>query len=275
MGLASGGGGGGRGGGGFSFGFAMGHAMGRSGGGGDISTGAALLAGGALIVIVGGAIAGACICNDQTNKAKAELNKTVAATMNYKSVDVTYFDWFNDNDNEYIFKFTGNAMNMNDEKIDFFSCSYAVSEKQYYDVLTYIEKNDIEDLDSKNLLDKLTGIIKEAEVVKGKETANVTTSADEANRVILNVSKAKVNGDKVSYYVSYVKEERDANGNIGLTTVLDEISYDLTDELAKNPNGVFALDAKDAQVRVLGSEFAPMKVGNVQVFGNTQTKSRM
>jgi hypothetical protein len=255
----------------------MGYSMGRSGRGGDMSTGAAILAGGAIVVLLGGFIAGACVFDKQTKEAKAELNKTVAATMNYKSADVTYFDWLNDNDNEYIFKFTGNAINMNDEKIDFFSCSYAVSEKQYYDVLTYIEKNDVEDLDSKNLLEKLTGIIKEAEVVKGKENANVTTSADDTNRVILNVSKAKVNGDKVSYYVSYVKEERDANGNLGLTTVLDEISYDLTDELAKNPNGVFALDAKDANVRVLGSEFAPMNVGNVQVFGNskTQTKSRM
>ena len=135
MGLASGGGsrgGGYRGG----SGFAMGYILGR-GGGGDVGMATALVAAGAVVIITGVGVAGIIIDSKETKVQKAELNQTIAATMNYKSADVTYFDWLTNNDNEYIFKFTGNAMNMNDEKIDFFSCAYSVSEQQYYEVILF------------------------------------------------------------------------------------------------------------------------------------------
>ena len=276
MGLASGGGsrnsGGYRGG----SGFAMGYVLGKGAGGEDAALAVSLIGAGAVILITGVGVAGLIIEGNQVKEYKSELNQTIAATMEYKSVDATYFDWASNNDEEFIFKFTGTAMNMNDEKIDFFSCSYSVSEQQYYDVLTYIEQNNIEDLDTKGLLEKLNGIIKEAEVVKAKENSTITTSSNEDNRVILNVSKAKVKGDKVTYYVCYAKEAKDEKGNIGLTTVLDEVSYDLTEELAKNPNGVFSLKAEDAKVEILESSFTPIKLYNAQVFGNTKkSKSRM
>ena len=276
MGLASGGGSrnnrGYRGG----SGFALGYLFAKNSGGEGAAMAASLVGAGAVVLLTAAGVAGIIMDGNKVKEYKSELNQTIAATMEYKSVDATYFDWFNNNDEEFIFKFTGNAINNNDEKIDFFSCSYSVSEQQYYDVLRYIEQNNIEDLDTKGLLKKLNGIIKEAEVVKAKENPTITTSANEDNRVILNVSKAKVNGDKVTYYVCYAKEDKDEKGNLGLTTTIDEVSYDLTEELTNNPNGVFALKAEDAKVKILKSSFAPIKSYNVQALGNTpKSKSRM
>ena len=252
MGLASGGGGrgGGFGGGGFALGYLAGSSRYRSS---DVSPGAGILAGVALLGMMGFIIGGAIVGSNQIKEEKAKLNTTIASHFNYKSVDINYFDWYTNNDDEYIFKFTGSAINIDDVHLDFISCGYEVSEKQYYEVLQYIEKNDIEDLDSKGLLTKLNEIIQEAEKLKGKEDVNVATSSDE--RIILNVSKARVNKDKVSYYVCYTKEARDKNGNMGLITTIDEVSYDLTDELKENPNGVFTLPKEGATVKVLNTNF--------------------
>ena len=252
MGLASGGGG--RGGGFGGGGFALGYLAGSSRyGSSDVSPGVVIVSGTILIGMMGLIIGGAIVGTNQIKEEKAKLNTTIASHFNYKSVDINYFDWYINNDEEYIFKFTGSAINIDGVHLDFVSCGYEVSEKQYYEVLQYIEKNDIEDLDSKGLLSKLNDIIQEAELIKGKEDANVATSSDE--RVILNVSKAKVNGDKVSYYVCYTKQGRDKNGNMGLITTIDEVSYDLTDELKEHPNGAFMLPKEDAKVRVLTTNF--------------------
>lgn len=255
MGLASGGG---RRGGSIGGGFALGYLLGRnSSGSGEGSAGVAIFAGVAIIGMVGFLIGDAVVMSNKLEEEKGKLNTTIATHLNYKSVDISYFDWYTNNDDEYIFKFTGSAMNVDDVHLDFISCAYEVSEKQYYEVLEYIEKNDIEDLDTRGLLVKLNEIIKEAELVSGKVDPNVATSSEEST--ILNVSKARVNGDKVSYYVCYAKQARDNDGNLGLVTTVDEVSYDLTDELKKHPNGVFVLDKKDAKVKVIESNFVEAK----------------
>ena len=255
MGLASGGGGSG-GGGGFGGGFAAGYLMGK----GDIDPAAAIAIGAVTFLLIGGVVVAGIFADKATNEAKAQLNDLIATHMQYQSADVTYFDWYTNNDSEYLFKFTGSAMNMMGDDIDFFSCAYEVSEQQYYDVLQYIEKNDIEDLDTKGLLEKLTEIIKEAELVASSENENVATAqATTDERIILNVSKAKVQDDKVSYYVCYATEVRDEDGNMGLVTTVDEVSYDLTDELRANPNGAFLLSKDKAQVRMLKSNYTPVE----------------
>lgn len=252
MGLASGGGGrgGGFGGGGFAWGYLAGSSRYRSS---DVSPGVAIFAGVTLLGMMGLLIGGAIVGTNQTKEEKAKLNTTIATHFNYKSVDINYFDWYINNDEEYIFKFTGSAINIDNVHLDFISCGYEVSEQQYYEVLHYIEKNDIEDLDTKGLLSKLNEIIQEAELLQGKEDTNVATSSDE--RIILNVSRARVSGDKVSYYVCYTKQAKDKNGCLGLVTTIDEVSYDLTDELKENPNGVFTLPREKAKVKVLQTNF--------------------
>jgi hypothetical protein len=127
--------------------------------------------------------------------------------------------------------------------------------------------DDIRNLDSLGILKKLNSIVKDAELVSHKENISVATEQDQTN-VILNVSKAKVNGDQVSYYVSYATPVKDKNGNLGLKKTLAEVSYDLTDELSKNPNAVFLLPKEKAKVKVMEVEQNNLEVFQLKTFNN-------
>ena len=118
-----------------------------------------------VLLAISGVLIGEGVKMRKTDIAKEELNKILASDMNYNSVNVKYFDWYTNNDSEYLFKFTGSAVNSYDEEIDFFACSYEVSEKQYYEMVSYIKDlkvKDVEELDSLGLVKKLTEIVKGA-----------------------------------------------------------------------------------------------------------------
>ena len=201
----------------------------------------------------------------ELEKAKAEFDIQLAQEMNYNSANVKYFDLFINKDEEYILKFTGSAINTYGEELDFFACSYELSEQQYRDICEYANVSSIENVKSVDLLNKLTEIVKEAELKSVKENPLVDTQGYDNNQVtILNVSKAKINGDKVFYNVKYCKPVKKEDGTLGLVNVITEVSYDLTDELSKNPNGVFLLPKEKAISKVLHTE-----VQEVNRFGMT------
>ena len=162
---------------------------------------------------------------------------------------------------DFLFEFSGNAINSHGDDIDFFSCAYKVNATQYQEIHDYLIKQEKEDrsaLSSAMLLRKITEIVSTAELVNKEEQANVATSSKNDDTVILNVSQAKVEGDKVCYYVAHLQEGKNKKGQLGLTTILTEVSYDLTDELKANPNGVFALPKEQAKAKAVAKSFEPI-----------------
>ncbi len=96
-------------------------------------------------------------------KKKEELNQAITKSLNDRgtdlaSVDVTYFDWKEEN-KDYFFLFTGTAITNDGETIDFFSVTYKVNERLYTEVVDYIQKNQVNDLEDIELLKKFTQIV--------------------------------------------------------------------------------------------------------------------
>lgn len=263
MGLSSGGGhsnsnsssGGGE----FLFGYLLGNS--NKGDNSEFSPVAAIITGAIVIGSIGAAI-GICLNeNKRTNAVKDNLNTIIAEDINVKAVNSTYFDWIQD-DSNYFFKFTGNATNFDGSKIDFFSAKYKVDEAQYYDVVSYIDKNDIKDFDSKALLEKIIKIVESSELVNStiKENVSTSQSSNEAvsEPIILEVSKPRVAGTVVYYDVAYMEEVKDENGNLGLKTSLVRVSKANSNELIENPNMIFATNKEDLKVVKTRENTIPM-----------------
>ena len=88
----------------------------------------------------------------------------------------------------------------------------------------------------------------------------VVANSEEGNSVILNVSKAKVDNDRVYYNVSYVTPVRNNEGRLCLKNTIAEVSYDKSEDLVKNPTGVFLLSKDKANIKVLKSDIKTLDV---------------
>jgi hypothetical protein len=230
---------------------------------------------GVVIVALGWTVV-ECVIEENFEKQKTQLSETIRQDLNFNSVELKNFDWYVTDDEEYLLKFTGSATNSMDEKVDFFACSYEVSETQFKEIEDFVSKKnkkDMQELDSAGLLKRLNSIIKEAELVSSKELPVVATETED-NNMILNVSKAKVNGDKVSYYVSYATAVKDAEGNLSLKKTLAEVSYDLTDDLAMNPNGVFLMSKDNAKFKVVDVKEKKLDVFQLETFNEANQNRR-
>lgn len=249
----------------------------------ELSVGGLIACGIVGIGVIGSVIGAVIYTSKEATRAKTEFNNTIVETLHnngYKSVstvDVTYFDWETNND-DYFFKFTGNASNLDGEKIDFFSIKYKVNEQQYYDTLSYIDKNNIEDLDTPALLNRLGEIIKTSELTSASFKENVTTQETENEQsydkaddaIILSVSKPKVKDGKVSYRVSYVQAVKTTDGKIGTVTSSAVVSYDANEELSKNPSMVFLKDKSNAKVKVVKRTFSELKQYDMVRYTNNE-----
>lgn len=249
----------------------------------ELSVGGLIACGIVGIGVLGSMIGAVIYTSKEATKAKTEFNNTIVETLHnngYKSVstvDATYFDWETNND-DYFFKFTGNASNLDGEKIDFFSIKYKVNEQQYYDTLSYIDKNNIEDLDTPSLLNRLGEIIKTSELTSASFKENVTTQETENEQsydkaddaIILSVSKPKVKDGKVSYRVSYVQAVKTTDGKIGTVTSSAVVSYDANEELSKNPSMVFLKDKSNAKVKVVKRTFSELKQYDMVRYTNNE-----
>lgn len=252
----------------FGAGFGAGYVLGKGKGAYISGKQIALIVIGSTFAVLTPIAAAVIPCTIAINNEMTKLNQVVAETLEYKSVDVEKINCDISDNNEFLFEFSGNAMNINDEKIDFFSCTYKVNAAEYEEINNYLVKRDVESLRSTSteIIGRITEIVSTAELVESRENDNVATSYKNDDVVILNVSKAKVKDDKVYYYVSHLRQTRDKNGQLGLTTVLSEVSYDLTDELKNNPSGVFSLPGEQAKVKTLSKSFEPVKQLEVKAY---------
>lgn len=242
-------------------GFALGYLLGSSNDDSDgisVKGAIGIIAVGALTV--GGIITATAFSIKDKKEAKQELNNLVANQIEAKSVDISYFDW-TEQDNNYFFKFTGSAVTLDNKNVDFFSSKYSVNEKEYYDILKYIDANEIKDLDkSSELLKKITKIITNAELVSNLLKENIATSAYEktSSKIILNVSKAKAEDDCIAYYVCYTEAVKNDDGKIGLLTHLNKVSFAKSADLEKYPSKVFSLENDKADVKEIKSNFTEL-----------------
>lgn len=248
MGLASGGGGGGFHGGGFYY--FGGH------GDGDAPLGLVIGVGVVVLGLVGGLAAGAIIHTNQIAQERAALEEQLAIDARVRDFNLDYFDWVNDvENNKYLFVFTGNAIKIDGQPMDFIATKYEVSEKNYYEIITYIEENKIEGLDHKSgLLSKVLDVIKESELIYNNtiDTApNAITNADDGETLaIKSIELPVIDEEKgIIYYKVETMGYNSLDGDDPTIELDDKVVVTkLTDELRENPNLVYLVDKKKCKV---------------------------
>lgn len=213
------------------------------------------------------------------HRAKSDLNNAIVESLDNQgydiaSVDANYFDWSN-KDSDYFFRFTGSAMNFDNEKIDFFSAVYKVDEQTYKETLKSIDINcsnrkKANTLSSRSIVQTLARQVKKSQLLKVNTNENIAikgidNSNDFAkidNAVILNVSKPIINNETVSYKVVYAQGIKTKQNELGLVTSLIDVVFDKTEELAQNPAKVFSKQSLEpAKIEVLNRSFSKMSHG--------------
>lgn len=235
---------------------------------------------GAGILLLGVSLGTFSFLDEHFDKeAKSKLDNAIVKTLDNQgckiaSVDTDYFDWSN-KDSDYFFRFTGSAMNFDNEKIDFFSAVYKVDEQTYKDTLTSININchnrkTANNLSSRSLVQNLAKQVKKSQLMKVNINENIAIKgidssndfADIDNSIILNVSKPIINAETVSYKVVYAQGIRTKQNGLGLVTSLINVVFDKTEELAQNPAKVFSKQSLEpAKIEVLDRAFSKMRPG--------------
>lgn len=190
------------------------------------------------------------------------INNNIAKNMDVKSVNANTFTWSNQDD-KYLFSFSGSATNLDGTNIDFFIANYEVNEKAYNQIVNNtINRSDLENkqvnLENSlnSILRKIATVIEDAEFVSSAINENLAFKESENNNTtILTVSKACVEDNKICYYVVHCKQGTDSNENIGLISYLTKVTYSKTDELQDNPSKVFSLTNKPEKVETIKQNF--------------------
>ncbi|MGN1200801.1 MAG: hypothetical protein ACI4R8_00860 [Candidatus Caccovivens sp.] len=237
---------------------------------------------GATITVVSSPFVLLAVDANMYKNAKKSCDKTIVETLNEKgcniaSVNSKTFELKSENET-YLFKFTGSAVNVNNEKIDFFSASYEVNEQQYTKISQYMNDAGRTILNSRTLLNKLSKVIKESELVetnlneeiavRGIENASDFEKVGES--IILDVTNPIVSDKKVSYKVSYLQEVKTNFGEIGLVETYASVEFDKTEELAQNPSKVFLGKEKPAKIKILDRNYTPVEENNILTFENNE-----
>lgn len=253
MGLASGGGGGGGGGGSFVW-------ISRGGSfkddDGDVL--AYVIIGGLTFLLVGGLVAWALVDGNNTNKfikeERIQLEQKLAEDANVEKFNLEYFDWITEN-NEYFFTFSGTAIKEEGKPIDFILSKYLVSEQNYYEIITYIEKEGIEGLDhKKGLLSKILDVVNESELVSSNQVTKVSNAVyDKESGEMVSIKGIKVpvinkENNTISYEVELMKFNNEKVDNTSLDFVSKTVTMPLTDKLERYPSLAYFADKEQCKV---------------------------
>lgn len=201
---------------------------------------------------------------------KINLDNTIKTQLNSKGESLstfraTYFNW-NSKGDKYYFEFKGKGSFDDNQNIDYFLISYNVSQKQYDDTLSFIEKNNIKYFDTKNLSGKLAKIIKNSNFEYFLLDNVATDSVENKNGflatdtpIIINVSAPIIKDNKVSYDTCSLQAVKTDNNKTGIVTSFATASYPETKSLDKNPTKVFSLDKDKAEIKVANRFFKEVK----------------
>lgn len=269
MGLASGGGGGGGGGTFIYFG-------GRSN---DDDPVAAMVAVGVGLLLVGGIITYVVINNNHIKEERQELQTQLAEDAGVKDFRLEYFDWLTEN-NEYFFTFSGSAMKMDGKPLDFILTKYNVSEKNYYELVTYIEKNNIEGLDEqRGLFPRILEIVQESELVANSNVEKLTNAVydkDNGDMVAIKNVKMPVVDKKtntVSYLVQLAKYNKTETENTNIEFITKRITVPLTKQLEEMPSLAYFAKKEEATVKTVKSVKVPVQDFDYLVFDGKKAQS--
>jgi len=244
MGLASGGGGGGGGGGGVFF-F-----------GGDFSFGELVAGVGVIAVLFGSLAVLNSIDNKKILEQRRELQSQLAEDAQVKQFNLEYFDWMTEN-SEYFFTFSGSAMKMDNQPIDFLLTKYQVSQKNYYEMITYIEKNNIEGLDhKKGLFPKILEVVRESELVHNSAIEQLSSASyDKADTMIVlkDVKVPVVNKEKgtVSYLVQMAKYNPNETEQASIDFITKRVTVPLTKDLENCPTLAYLVPKENCKVKTV------------------------
>lgn len=260
MGLASGGGGGGGGGGIFFF-------------GGDFTFGEVVAGIGVLAVLLGGLYMLKSADDKVILQQRNELQTQLAEDASVKQFNLEYFDWMTEN-SEYFFTFSGSAMKMDNQPIDFMLTKYQVSQKNYYEMVTYIEKNKIEGLDhKKGLFPKILEVVRESELVQNSAIEQLSNAAFDksAEMVVLkDVKVPVVNKEKgtVSYLVQMARYNPNETEAASIDFITKRVTVPLTKDLENCPTLAYLTPKEACSVKTLKTVNMPVQNYDYVVINN-------
>lgn len=263
MGLASGGGGGGGGGGGTFIWFG-----GRNSS--DYDPKIMLISVIAGVAIVGGVITLVVVSDNATKKEilaeRIKLEEKLAEDSNVEKFNLEFFDWLTEN-NEYFFTFSGTAIKEEGKAIDFILSKYKVSEQGYYEIITYIEKEEIEGLDHKTgLLSKILDVVNQSELVSTNQVEKVSNAVYNKNSgdmvSIKGIKMPVINKENntISYEVELMKFNNEKIENSDLVFETKSVTMPLTDKLERYPTLAYFADKEACSVETI-------EVGRIKLDG--------
>lgn len=232
---------------------------------------ASVVLGGTILLI--GATAGICMIvnNSQNDKAiaseKAQFEELLAMDANVEKFNLSNFDWLNEN-SDYFFVFTGDALKKDNQPIEFISSKYKISQENYNSMVEYL--NTVEGKNHKDLYSKLLEIVLESELVDCSKAealpAAVYNQESGDITAIRSITKPVINrkNSTVEYTVELMQlnlQDKDKN-TINFTT--KKVSVPLTKNLEKYPTAVFLADKEDCKVSAVDK--SSVKLNNNDYF---------
>lgn len=217
---------------------------------------AALLVGG---IIIGGTIAYVSLSGKGIKTERKEFETKLAEDAGVKQFNLDYFDWLTEND-KYFFTFSGNAIKMDGKPVDFLLTKYNVSQKNYYELITYIEKNNIKGLDTaKGLFPRILEVVADSEMVSNTlidELSNTVYDKESGETIAIKDIKMPVVNKKdktVSYLVHLIKFNKHESKDASLDFITKRITVPLVKELEEMPSLAYFAPKEAAKVKTIKS----------------------
>lgn len=189
---------------------------------------------------------------------KNELSAQLANDAEVKEYDFDFFEATELSD-EYFFSFTGNAVKLDGQPINFIKSKYKVNESSYYKVKKILDSKTInETLNSQSILTMILDVVKESKLVESDQVEKTNLSSD-SKRIIKNITKPAIGEDFIYYDVTLIDIE-DGKNTASLEIKTKRIYYERTKELESNPELIYTLGKKGSFVQDMSS--ATYKIEN-------------
>lgn len=222
------------------------------------------------LISLGLSVAGLCVLfigfaqeDKQIQEEKKKLELKLATDANVSDFNLNHLE-FNQNNSDYFLTFTGTAVKMSGEPINFISTKYCICEKNYYELITELDGSK-EFKEKEGIFTKILDIVNESDLVYNSEIKELSKSIiDEKNDEVValrSVTNPKIVKDKnvVVYEVEMFKFNHKETENPKIEFIKKQVVVPLTKKIEDNVNCAFLVDKKDCQVRTLSKSFELMK----------------
>jgi hypothetical protein len=211
-------------------------------------------------------------------KDNSDFQKKVSSDLGYSSVSVTGFNAYQEDDHYYL-SLVGNAKGNveTDDNCEYFMCEYETDQNRYNSLMETIKGESIYDGDlvrSAHVIDNLLDIVTNGKLINKKERMDITYSNEgEKGTRILDVTKAKIEGNIAYYYIVSTQEGINENGEEGYYTVIDKVCFNVTKEIEKDPSVIFTKGRDDAYIETVGRKFNVYNSDGYTIEHNTNSST--